>query len=125
MPDTGDKAGKAGIRRTLIIRLTRLPDIHAYDAAEAHGFRYYGRFAVTRSGGFFFADTVSSHPLDTKVGWYWAIVRDAELLVSARGSVIDGEALFHEYAPVLALLVEALVKRRYISKPQNIRTVIN
>ncbi len=123
MPDTGNKPEKSGIPRTLTIRLTRLPDIHSYASAAAHGFRNYGRFAVTRDGGFFFAETLSSHPSDTKVGWYWAIARDEEVLVSARGAAIDGEALFHEYRPALALLVEALVQRRYIPKPQNIRSI--
>ncbi|HOM98510.1 MAG TPA: hypothetical protein P5519_09890 [Spirochaetia bacterium] len=109
--------------RTLTIRLTRLPDIHSYEAAEAHGFYYYGRFAVTRTGGFFFAETISSHPSETKIGWYWAIAKADEVLVSARGAAIDGEILFKEYAPALALLVEALVKRHYIAKPQRIRTI--
>jgi len=107
--------------RRLTIKLDRLPDIHSLQAAGEHGYDRYGRFAVLRGGGFWFADTVSSHPTDTATGWYWAIDAAGRLLVSARGAGVDGEALFTTRKPVLALLVEALVDRRYIRAPTGIR----
>lgn len=105
----------------LTIRLIRLPDIHGLQAVADHGYVRYGRFALLRSGGFWFADAVSSHPGDTATGWYWAITPGDELLVSARGAGIDGEALFADRKPVLVLLIEELVRRRYIRKPTGIQ----
>lgn len=124
-----DKAGPgrraaAGIvegRFTLTIRLWRLPDIHSLEAVLEHGLERYGRFALLRDGGFWFADAVSSHPAITVVGWYWALDTDGILLVSARGAALDGESLFTSKKDVLARLVEELVGRRYITKPSAIR----
>jgi len=105
----------------LNIRLTRLPDINTDQDMTRHGFHDYGRFALTRTG-FWFAGSRSSHPADCQVGWYWAISGE-ELLVSARGAKMDGESLFNERKPVLARLVEELVKRRVIRKPESITLV--
>ncbi len=109
--------------KCLTIRLTRLPDIHSEQAVASHGLLRYGRFAVTRGGGFWFAQTISSHPTNTQVGWYWAVNAAGELLVSARGAGIDGEALFSTHKPVLAQLIDQLVKLRCIDKPRAIRVV--
>jgi hypothetical protein len=108
--------------RELIVRLTRLPDIDSPKAAAGHGLARYGRFALTRSGAFWFAYERSSHPPTTAVGWYWAVATDGALLVSARGSALDGQALFGVQAPALATLIERLVRERVIPKPSAIRT---
>ncbi len=112
--------GKAD-RRELIVHLTRLPDINSLQAVAEHGLVCYGRFAITRNGSFWFAYERSSHPFTTAIGWYWAIALDGALLVSARGSALDGQALFAEHAPVLAMLIERLVRERIIPKPDSIR----
>jgi hypothetical protein len=78
---------------------------------------FYGRFAILLDGSFWFGNLYSRHPAVTKVGWYWATTRSEELLVSARGPKLDGEALSHEHKPTLARLVQELVKRRIIRKP--------
>lgn len=57
----------------------------------------------------------------TAIGWYWAIASDGALLVLARGSALDGQALFGEHAPVLAVLIDRLVRERIIPKPGSIR----
>ncbi|GAB1432145.1 hypothetical protein MASR2M29_07700 [Spirochaetota bacterium] len=109
------------VKRELVIRLTRLPDIDSPKAASDHGLLRYGRFALTRAGSFWFAHERSSHPPTTLTGWYWAIATDGTLLVSARGSALDGEALFGSKAPALAKLIERLVSERIIPKPASIR----
>ena len=114
-------AGSVGGSFTLTIRLRRLPDIHSLESVRERGFVRYGRFALLRDGGFWFADAVSSHPATTVVGWYWALDAEGILLVSARGAAPDGESLFTSKKDVLARLVEELVGRRYIAKPSAIR----
>jgi hypothetical protein len=101
----------------MIIRLTRLPDIDSDRQLQQTGYVFYGRFAVLLENSFWYGSLSTSHPAVTKTGWYWATTRADELLVSARGSKLDGEALFHEHKPVLALLVEELVKRGITRKP--------
>ncbi len=102
----------------LTIRLTRLFDINSDRELSGSGYRDYGRFALTRTG-FWFAGLRSSHPGDCQVGWYWAVSGE-ETPVSAHGAKMDGESLFAERKPVLARLVEELVNRRIIGKPEGI-----
>lgn len=109
------------VGRELVVRLTRLPDVDSPRAAAEHRLTRYGRFALTRGGSFWFANERSSHPPTTAVGWYWAVTADGSLLVSARGSALDGQALFGAQAPALAALIERLVRERIILKPATIR----
>ena len=105
---------------TLHIRLERLPDIDSERGLSRHGLADYGRFALLRDGSFWFGGLSSSHPRDCAVGWYWAVAADGRLLVSARGAAVDGQSLLGERRPVLALLVEELVERRRIGRPDAI-----
>lgn len=105
------------------ITLTRLPDINSDRQLQATSYWAYGRFAILPDGSFWFGDLHSSHPTVTNVGWYWAVDRQGDLAVSARGAGVDGEALFGKYKPVLARLVEELVKRRIIRKPDSITLI--
>jgi hypothetical protein len=100
------------------IRLLRLPDINSN--IDRYGFRAYGRFALLRNGSIWFGDIRSCHPFNCQIGWYWAIANTGELLVSARGAGIDGDSLFRERKPVLAALVEELVRQRILSRPNRI-----
>lgn len=102
----------------MTIHLTRLPDINTDRDLESYGYRAYGRFALLRGSGFWWGDLHSSHPSDTATGWYWAIDRGGDLYVSARGAATDGEMLIRDRRDVLAWLVEELVRRRYIRKPE-------
>lgn len=111
---------RANMLPTLTIRLDRLPDLCSDEAAQAQGFLDYGRFAVTNSGRFWLGPARSSHPSDTRVGWYWALEVDGTLLVSPRGAGIEGLALFNEGKPILALLVKRLVDIRAIKRPRRI-----
>jgi hypothetical protein len=104
----------------LRIELARLPDISSSDEVARHGLAAYGRFALLRDGGFWFADALSSHPLDTARGWYWALAPNGKLLVSARGAAAEGELLFGPDKVVLARLVDELVRRRHLGKPTSI-----
>jgi len=101
----------------VIVRLVRLPDINTDRQLQQTGYVFYGRFAVLLDNSFWFGSMSTSHPAVTKTGWYWATTRADELMVSPRGSKLAGEALFNEYKPVLAWLIEELVKRRIIRKP--------
>ena len=114
-----EKTGRPADRK-LVIRLASLPDIDTLEDVGEHGYSGYGRFAALEDGGFWFGETRSTHPAGTETGWYWATTKDGELLVSARGAVADGEALFGKRKPVLALLIDELVKMRYIRKPASI-----
>jgi len=103
----------------LIVRLVRLPDINSDRQLKTTSYWAYGRFALTKSG-FWFSELRSFHPSDCQVGWYWAVNRQGDMAVSARGAGVDGEALFGKYKLLLARLVEELVKRRIIRKPESI-----
>lgn len=102
------------------ITLTRLPDINSERQLQTTQYWAYGRFAILLDGSFWLGDLHSSHPSATKTGWYWAVDMQGDLAVSARGAGVDGEALFGKYKPTLARLIEELVKRRIIRKPESI-----
>lgn len=105
----------------LVIRHAHLPDLDDPADAATRGYRAYGRFALLRSGGLWFGDARSSHPATTKTGWYWALDASGAVIVSARGSRLDGEALFSGDRAVLACLLEELEARRIIARPHGIR----
>ena len=84
------------------IRIARLPDINSVQALEKYGYTSYGRFAILRGGGLWFGDFHSSHPASTATGWYWAVDRNGDLLVSARGAALDVEMLVKERRDVIA-----------------------
>lgn len=107
----------------LTIRQKRLPDIDTSMAVERSGLARYGRFALTRNGSFWFGEAASSHPPDTATGWYWGITLQGELLVSARGAGLDGDALFSERKPVLARLIDELVRRRFLPRPAGVNLI--
>jgi hypothetical protein len=102
------------------IHLTRLPDINNDRQLQATPYWAYGRFALLMDGSFWFGDLYSSHPAVTKTGWYWAVDRQRDLHVSARGAGIDGEMLVRERRDVLAWLVGELVRRGVIRKPTSL-----
>lgn len=104
----------------LQIRLIRLPDINTDAEVTRHRYSHYGRFSILQNSRFWFADAISSHPMDTKIGWYWALSDKGELLVSGRGAAQEGNLLFSEYKNTLLLLIDELARRRYISKPMEI-----
>jgi len=110
------------MKNILVIRKVRLLDLNTDAEIERHGYACYGRFSMLRNGSFWFGDVRSMHPKETSIGWYWAISPTGELLVSARGAAPDGERLFTDCKPILTLLIEELVKRRYILKPVQIST---
>lgn len=107
----------------MIIKLRRLPDINSDRQLQATPYWAYGRFAILLDGSFHFGDLHSSHPSVTKTGWYWAVDKQGDLAVSARGAGVDGVLLFAEQKPVLARLIEELVKRRIIRKPESITLI--
>jgi len=113
-------ASSRALPSVLTLRLSRLPDLSSHKAVLKAGFKRYGRFAILHSGALWIADAISSHPRDTKTGWYWATTWEGLLLVSARGAAADGEALFKGNRAVLALLVGELVKTKAIDRPASI-----
>lgn len=113
-----DPAGD--IPGVLVIKHARLPDLDDPADAAARGYYAYGRFARLRSGGLWFGDARSSHPATTIAGWYWAVEASGAIIVSARGSRLDGEELFSGDRAVLAWLLEELEARRIIARPHGI-----
>lgn len=105
------------------IYLTRLPDISNDRQLLATPYWTYGRFALLRKGGFWWGDLHSSHPATTVTGFYWAVDRGGDLYVSARGAATDGETLIRDRRDVLAWLVEELVRRRFVRKPESLSIV--
>lgn len=103
----------------MTIKIARLPDINSAQALEKYGYASYGRFALLR-GGLWFGDLHSSHPASTITGWYWAVDRYGDLLVSARGAALDVETLVREQKDILAWLVSELVRRRIVLKPMSL-----
>ena len=105
----------------MTIKLTRLPDIDSDRQLQATAFWAYGRFAVLLDGSLWYGDLYSSHPSVTRTGWYWAVDREGDLYVSARGAGIDGEILIRERRDILAWVIAELVSRRVIRKPETLR----
>lgn len=100
-------------KQPIKITYSRLPDISAYRDLERYPeLRYYGRFAICSDQSFWFSDTVvSSHPANTKYGFYWAISSNG-VIVSARGAGSDIERFQqNEYGMASSLLL-ALKRRR-------------
>jgi len=104
----------------MTIHLMRLPDINNDHQLQATPYWAYGRFAESVDGSLWFGDLYSSHPSVTRTGWYWAIDREGNLYVSARGAGIDGETLMRDRKDILAWLVGELVTRRAIQKPKSL-----
>ncbi len=105
----------------MTIRLTRLPDINSDSDLQRYELKAYGRFALLRGGaGLWWGNLYSSHPSTTQTGWYWAVDSSGNLEISARGAGIDGEMLMRERRDILAWLVEELVRRRFIRKPESL-----
>jgi len=102
------------------IRLARLPDINTDRQLKATPYVAYGRFALLRNASFWFGELYSSHPPVTLIGWYWAIDRQGDLHVSARGAEVDGDVLVREQRDILVWLVGELVSRRIIRKPMTL-----
>ncbi len=104
-------------QRVLTIREARLPDLDDPDEASRRGYRAYGRLALLRSGGLWFGDARSSHPGSSRIGWYWAIDADGNVLVSARGCNTDIDELLGVDRKFLAWLLTELERRRLIARP--------
>jgi len=74
--------------KTITINFTkRLPDINKYSQLPAE-YTDYGRFAITHNSKLWFAGISSSHPQDTKDGFYWAISGNT-IFISPRGSTLN------------------------------------
>ena len=97
------------------IVFSRLPDIHSVTDIAKNELINYGRFALLNDNTFWWGDNLSSHPRDTKTGWYWAIPAGArEIVVSARGCKLDIEELMTPNNPIIGLLLRELKRRRII-----------
>ena len=130
MPSSRSISKKAGAPlaarpASLVVRQARLPDIDDPADAIARGYSAYGRFAVLSSGGLWFGDARCSHPATTKAGWYWAVDEAGAVIVSGRGSRLDGDALFAGDRSSLAWLLGQLERRRIIARPRSIRVEID
>lgn len=69
---------------------TRLPDVDCYRNLP-HRFEDYGRLAILNSGTFWSGDIRSSHPPNTREGFYWA-TRGDTLFLSPRGALLGWQA---------------------------------
>lgn len=100
-------------KRPIKITYSHLPDISTYRDIERYPeLRNYGRFAICTDQSFWFSDTViSSHPANTKYGYYWAI-SSGSIIVSARGAETDIEHFQRNEYGMAASLLSALKRRR-------------
>ena len=105
----------------LSVMFKRLPDINKQHQMLDHSLSNYGRFAVLRSETFWFGDIRSSHPTTTQTGWYWAIDKRNNLVVSARGSNLDLEKLLENEKRVLRILIAELEDRRLLPRYSEFR----
>jgi len=96
------------------IAFVRLPDISSFADLDRHGLVSYGRFALLQDGSLWVGDLHSSHPRDTKIGWYWAVSGEGKLLISARGAEIDNELLRSPESLILPQLISELKRRSSI-----------
>ncbi len=91
---------------TIKVDLTiRLPDINNFDNLPVE-YSDYGRFGILTDGAYFFSHIASSHPRNTKYGYYWALngAKDT-IYISARGAVTD---LDYADKPLIAYLIKQL-----------------
>ena len=64
----------------------RLPDLKKIPEEYDN----YGRFGIDNKDNYFFSFAASSHPRNTKEGFYWAIKNDY-LYISPRGCTLNWE----------------------------------
>ena len=98
------------------ISFSRLPDTHRIQVIEEAGYIDYGRFAVTTSGNIVVSGINSSHPSNTKTGWYWAVDSGGNLTVSPRGAQLDNDELLKEDQFLLRCLIAELKKKHILPK---------
>jgi len=92
----------------------RLPDIDSYPELEMSGLLDYGRFAILNDGSFWFGDLMSSHPQNTRTGWYWGIDPAKNVIISARGSMLDNDIIRDPKSGILIWLINQLKMRHLI-----------
>lgn len=93
--------------------VARLPHINSFADLARYGYRAYGRFAILQDGTLWVGDLHSSHPRDTKVGWYWAVSGEGKFLISARGAEVDNELLRSPKSLILPQLILELKRRSF------------
>ena len=98
------------------IYLSRLPDTHKIQVIQDAGYINYGRFAVTTSGNILVSGINSSHPSNTKTGWYWAVDSQNNLTVSPRGAQLDNNELLKDDQFLLRCLIAELKKQHVLPK---------
>jgi hypothetical protein len=81
----------------------RLPDIHDFKFLDER-FNQYGRCALLTDGSFWFGNIKSSHPANTKEGFYWAVDLSKNLYISPRGASLGFEKYLSE--DFLSFLIE-------------------
>jgi hypothetical protein len=90
----------------------RLPDIEQTSELP-DDLEEYGRFAILRSGAFWFGDIHSSHPPATENGFYWALAGD-RLYISPLGSTYQWSV--HITPEVVREIAERLSLKRYYDR---------
>lgn len=98
----------------IMISFCCLPDVNTFADLERYGYRAYGRFAILQDGTLWVGDLHSSHPRDTKVGWYWAVSDDGTFFFSARGAETDNKLVSGSSYQILRLLITKLRSSKII-----------
>jgi len=76
--------------KALYVDLSRkLPDVNSFEDIP-RDLERYGRCALLRGGGFWFADNLSIHPANTQEGFYWGLAGNI-LYLSPRGAAFNWE----------------------------------
>ncbi|MFP4378482.1 MAG: hypothetical protein ACLFP4_15670 [Spirochaetales bacterium] len=90
----------------------RLPDIEQTSELP-EDLDEFGRFALLRSGAFWFGDIHSSHPPATEHGYYWALAGD-RLFISPQGSTYKWKEAIT--AEVIREIAQRLSLKRYYDR---------
>lgn len=65
-----------------------LPDVHSLDSLPKNIIEY-GRCAILNDNTFWIGNMKSSHPLNTNIGFYYALTSKGNLVISARSNFND------------------------------------
>jgi len=102
------------------ILFRQLPDIHTQADLERHALRAYGRFGMLPDGSLWVGDSLSSHPREVSVGWYWGITYEDDLILSSRNVVKEVELLQGEGNVIVRHLIHELLVRKIIPRQQGV-----
>lgn len=98
------------------IHIRQLPDTHNPEVISSLNLMDYGRCWITNSGLFGWGGIRSSHPRNTRTGWYWGVDNYGDLIISPRNVVSDTDILFQNNNRIIGELISELKKNRILPR---------